>query len=173
MGYFPVTYDSRVVIYKHKMFIRLPTGLVVMGDNSCSRGCVSKSQRHKLDGHFSHWFVVKIVLFVWKDQKINEKEVGVGPFKKTMFAKIINWVPLWVLKASPSSFHLTSRSWLLKLVRFPWHVNTIHRTCHFTNVLGAIPWISFNLALNINGITRSSQWVYFLLTLPLILFNLI
>ena len=25
MGYFPVRYDSRVVIYKHKMFIRLAT----------------------------------------------------------------------------------------------------------------------------------------------------
>ena len=27
MGYFPVRYDSRVVIYKHKMVIRLCTGL--------------------------------------------------------------------------------------------------------------------------------------------------
>ena len=27
MGYFPVKYDSRVVIYKSKMFIRLATGL--------------------------------------------------------------------------------------------------------------------------------------------------
>ena len=26
MGYFPVRYNSRVVIYKHKMFIRLATG---------------------------------------------------------------------------------------------------------------------------------------------------
>ena len=26
MGYFPVKYDSRVVIYEHKMFIRLATG---------------------------------------------------------------------------------------------------------------------------------------------------
>ena len=26
MGYFPVRYDSRVVIYEHKMFIRLATG---------------------------------------------------------------------------------------------------------------------------------------------------
>ena len=26
MGYFPVRYDSRVVIYKRKMFIRLATG---------------------------------------------------------------------------------------------------------------------------------------------------
>ena len=27
-------YDSRVVIYEHKMFIRLATGLVVMGGDS-------------------------------------------------------------------------------------------------------------------------------------------
>ena len=27
MGYFPVRYDSRVVMYVHKMFIRLPTVL--------------------------------------------------------------------------------------------------------------------------------------------------
>ena len=27
MGYFPVRYDSRVVIYKRKMFIRLATGV--------------------------------------------------------------------------------------------------------------------------------------------------
>ena len=26
MGYFPVRYDSRVVIYEHKMFIRLASG---------------------------------------------------------------------------------------------------------------------------------------------------
>ena len=26
MGYFPVRYDSRVVIYERKMFIRLATG---------------------------------------------------------------------------------------------------------------------------------------------------
>ena len=31
MGYFSVRYDSRVVIYERKMFIRLATGLVVNG----------------------------------------------------------------------------------------------------------------------------------------------
>ena len=37
--------------------------------------------RRILDGHFSHWFVVKIVLFFLKKRpKINEKEAGVGPF---------------------------------------------------------------------------------------------
>ena len=38
-------------------------GLVVMGDDSCLRGRGFKSRYHILDGHFSHWFVVKMVLF--------------------------------------------------------------------------------------------------------------
>ena len=44
-------------------------GLMVMGDDSCSRGCGFESRHHILDGYFSHWFVGKIVLFVWKDRK--------------------------------------------------------------------------------------------------------
>ena len=53
-------------------------GLVVMGGNSCSESHGFKSQHHILDGHFSHIFVVKNVMFVWKD----EKEAGDGPFRK-------------------------------------------------------------------------------------------
>ena len=34
MGYFPVKYDSRVVFYERKTFIRLGTGLVIMGVQS-------------------------------------------------------------------------------------------------------------------------------------------
>ena len=30
----------------------------------------------------SHIFVVKIVMFVWKDENENEKETREGPFKK-------------------------------------------------------------------------------------------
>ena len=29
MGYFPVRYDSRVIIYDRKMFLRLATGVVL------------------------------------------------------------------------------------------------------------------------------------------------
>ena len=37
-----------------------------------------------LDGHFSHWFVVQIVWFVWKKTKNKrKKEAAVGPFKKS------------------------------------------------------------------------------------------
>ena len=41
-------------------------GLVVMGGDSRSKGCGFESWHRILDGHdiFSHWFAVKIVLFV-------------------------------------------------------------------------------------------------------------
>ena len=52
MGYFPVRYDSRVVNYDCRGFIRLATGLVVMGRDSCSKGRGFESQHCILDGHF-------------------------------------------------------------------------------------------------------------------------
>ena len=52
MGCFQVRYDSRVVIYERKLFIRLATGLVVKGGDSKSEGCEFESQCHILDGHF-------------------------------------------------------------------------------------------------------------------------
>ena len=39
-------------------------GLVVMGRDSHSEGCGFDSQHCILDGHFSHLFVVKIVVYV-------------------------------------------------------------------------------------------------------------
>ena len=56
-------------------------GVGVMGGDSCSKGSGFESQPHILDGHFSHIFVVEIVMFVWKD-KSKWKKVGDGPFKK-------------------------------------------------------------------------------------------
>ena len=38
------------------------------GGGSCSDGHGFESQHHILDGHFSHLFVAKIVMFVWKDE---------------------------------------------------------------------------------------------------------
>ena len=38
MGYLLVRYNPRVILYERKMFIRLVTGLVVMGGDSCSKG---------------------------------------------------------------------------------------------------------------------------------------
>ena len=58
-------------------------GLVIMGGDSCSEGHEFKFQLHILDGHLSHLFVVRIVmfvLFVWKEENKNEKEAEDGPF---------------------------------------------------------------------------------------------
>ena len=57
------------------MFIRLATGLVVMGGDSHSEGRGFESQHRILDGHFSQIFVVKIVVFE-KDE--NKRKRGQG-----------------------------------------------------------------------------------------------
>ena len=38
--------------------------LLVMGGVTCSEGCGFESQHHILDGHFSHIFLLKYVMFV-------------------------------------------------------------------------------------------------------------
>ena len=48
---------------RQKVLGRSP-GLVVMGGDSCSEGSEFESQHCILDGHFSHFIVVKIVMFV-------------------------------------------------------------------------------------------------------------
>ena len=59
-----------------------------MGGESCSEGCGFESQHCILDGHFSHIFVVKIVMFVWKDE--NKLKRGRGwPFFNS-FSQIEN-----------------------------------------------------------------------------------
>ena len=64
---------------RHRQTSRSP-GLVVMGDDSCSKGRGFKSLRRILDGHFSHWFVVKIVCL--KRQKKTKKRPALAHFKK-------------------------------------------------------------------------------------------
>ena len=56
-------------------------GLVVLGGDSASKGRGFESLTHKQDGHFSHLFVVKIVMFVWKDEK-KWKEAGMAHLEK-------------------------------------------------------------------------------------------
>ena len=68
-------------LFKNNNKGRSPS-LVVMGDDSRSKGHGFKSRRHILDWYFSHWFVVKIIFFVWIRPKINEKEAGVKSSKK-------------------------------------------------------------------------------------------
>ena len=48
-------------------------GLVVMGGDSSSEGCGFKSWHQILDGHFSHTFVVKIVMMFVIKTKNNDK----------------------------------------------------------------------------------------------------
>ena len=49
-----------------------------MGGDSCSEGRGFESQHNILDGHFSHTFAVKIVMF--EKTKINKKDAEDGPF---------------------------------------------------------------------------------------------
>ena len=53
-----------------------------MGGDSCSKGCGFESKHHILDGHFSHIFVVKIEMFVWKDENKKQKRGRGWPILK-------------------------------------------------------------------------------------------
>ena len=61
---------------------------MVMGGYSCPEGRGLKYQHCIPDGHFSHIFVVKLVMFILK----NEKVVGDGPFFKKEYNLIVNEV---------------------------------------------------------------------------------
>ena len=64
-------------------------GLVVIGDDSCSKGRGFKSRRCILDGHFFTLICCKNCSNVClKIPKINEKEAGYGPFLKNQFFHI-------------------------------------------------------------------------------------
>ena len=80
MGYFQVRYDSRGVNYDRRGFIRLATGLVVMGDDSCFKDRGFEPQCHKLDGHFFTLICCKKLYCLFEKTVKNEKEAGVGPF---------------------------------------------------------------------------------------------
>ena len=56
--------------------------MVFMGGDSCSKGRGLGSQHSILDGNFSNFFVVKIVMFVRKD----ENKLKRGPIIKIMEA---------------------------------------------------------------------------------------
>ena len=54
---------------------------MVTGGDSCSEGCGFESQHCILNGHFSHIFAVKIVMFVGKGENKRKRGWG-GPFFK-------------------------------------------------------------------------------------------
>ena len=53
--------------------------LVVMGGDSCSKGCGFESQHCILDGHL---FVVKILMFEWKERNKRKRGRGWPIFRK-------------------------------------------------------------------------------------------
>ena len=53
---------------------------MVMGGDSCSKGCEFKSWHSILDGHFFTFICCKNCDVCLKKMKMNEKEAGVGPF---------------------------------------------------------------------------------------------
>ena len=57
---------------------------MVMGGDSWFEGRGFKFQHFIMDGQFPHIFVVKIVMFVWKDEN-KQKEAGDGPLKKPFY----------------------------------------------------------------------------------------
>ena len=73
-----ISFAHQIIIYKGGS-----PGLVVLGEDSCSKGHELESQHHILDGHFSHLFVVKIVMCVWKDENKLKRRPGLALFKKT------------------------------------------------------------------------------------------
>ena len=83
------------IVRAAKKYSASSPGLVVMGGYSCSKGRGFQSRYHLLDGHFSHIFVAKKLIF--EKTKINEKEAH---FKKYY---AIQW-PTFIKEASPASF---------------------------------------------------------------------
>ena len=55
-------------------------GLVVMGDDSCSKGCGFKSRRCILYGHFFTLICCKYRIVSLTRRKINEKRPGLANF---------------------------------------------------------------------------------------------
>ena len=74
--------DFRFLRPARKRFER-PPGLVVMGDDSCLRGCGFESRRTILDGHdiFPHWSFVKKLYCLFEMTENKQKEAGIRPFK--------------------------------------------------------------------------------------------
>ena len=111
-------------------------GLVVMVDNSRSKGRGFESQCHILDGDFSHWFVVKNCIVCLKRPKINEKEARVGPF---FLKKVLSLVACLMkqnvilgrnlLYDCESFITLASDRFQFFFSDFEWHFCLLGRTC--------------------------------------------
>ena len=63
---------------------------MVMGRDSHSEGHGFESRHHILDGHFFTYICCKNCNVCLKRPKLNEKEAGVGPYKKHFYVKGYN-----------------------------------------------------------------------------------
>ena len=123
-------------------------GKVVMGGGSCSKGREFKSQHRILDGHFSHLFVVKIVICVWEDENKWKRGRGWPIFlKKKMAAYSVNW---------PQSCFTFARS-------YPYS-NVLLHFCHssFVAVLSLGLWYRFGWLLSVFSTSTSASFLFFL-----------
>ena len=81
---------------------------MVMGRDTCSKGCEFESQQHILDGHFFTFICCKN-RGVFEKTNINKKESGVGPFflkKKTVQQPCLeNYNHVQVLLITWPKFH--------------------------------------------------------------------
>ena len=100
--------------------------LVVMGDDSHSKGCGFESWRRVLDGHFFTLICSKNCIVCLKRPKINGKEARVGPFLKKKIKKI------WGLVSS----HLVA---LLEQPTGLNHFSTFHPEATRDNFFNTIP----------------------------------
>ena len=73
---------------------------MVMEEDSCSKCRESKSQHHILDGHFSHFFVEKIVMCVWKDENKLKRDQGCPIFKRRTKLGRFNFVNKFQIQVS-------------------------------------------------------------------------
>ena len=68
MGYFYITSIRTTTSMEHFLMLEGSPGLSVMGGDSCSKCHGFKFQHCILDGHVSHIFVAKLVMFFGKDK---------------------------------------------------------------------------------------------------------
>ena len=94
-----------------------------MEGNSCTEGLGFESQNHILDEHFSHLFVEKVVMLVWKD-KNKRKSDRDGPFKKANLCYFPNF-----------GFFSGNRSILSNLIKYLFQTITALSWHNSSNVI--------------------------------------
>ena len=73
---------SIVELLQNRAVLGGSPGVVVMGDDSCSRGRGFESERRILDGHFLHCFVIKLYCLFEKTKNVRKRGRGWAIFLK-------------------------------------------------------------------------------------------